>query len=109
MKLDIQNYSAQIKKFCIKWKVTELALFGSVIRNDFDPIKSDVDVLITFEENHSWGWEIVTMKEELEEIFKRPVDLVSKRAIENSKNPYRKNEILNSYEIIYDQTAQQNI
>ena len=95
----------KIKDFCQKWKIKELALFGSVTRDDFDQKKSDVDVLITFLPDQHWAWEIVTMKEELELIFNKPVDLLTKKAIENSKNPYRKKEILESYEVIYEQAA----
>lgn len=95
----------KIKDFCHRWKIKEFALFGSVTREDFDQKESDVDVLITFFPNHHWAWEIVTMKEELEAIFARSVDLVTKRSIENSINPYRKKNILESYEVIYEQAA----
>ena len=95
----------KIKAFSQKWKIQEFSLFGSIIRDDFDQRNSDVDVLVTFFPNQHWGWEIVTMKEELEKIFNRPVDLVSKKAIENSKNPYRKKAILESYKVIYEQAA----
>ncbi len=104
-KYPIEIQIEKIKEFCQKWKVQELALFGSVTRNDFDKNKSDVDVLITFLPGQNWAWEIVTMKEELELIFNRPVDLLTKKAVESSKNPYRKKEILESYEVIYEQAA----
>lgn len=83
----------------------EFALFGSVLRNDFNPQTSDIDVLISFIPNENWGWEIVAMKEELEKIFSRKVDLIEKTAVEKSRNPIRKNEILNSYEVVYEQAA----
>ncbi len=95
----------EIRKFCQKWKIKELALFGSVTREDFDQNRSDIDVLITFLPDQHWAWEIVTMKEELELIFNRPVDLLTRKAIENCRNPYRKKEILESYEVIYEQAA----
>lgn len=57
--------------------------------------------MITFIPDQHCGWEIVTMKEELELIFNRPIDLVTKKAIENSKNHLRKKEILESYQVIY--------
>ena len=72
----------EISVFCKKWQVSQLSLFGSVLRPDFDHNSSDVDVLIEFLPGVSWGWEISTMRDELKSIFKRPVDLVSKRAIE---------------------------
>lgn len=95
----------EIEAFCKKWKIREFSLFGSVLRDDFDFEKSDIDILYVFEPNTTWGLEIIDMKEELENLFGRKVDLVSKVAIEKSSNPYRKKSILESYEVIYDQAA----
>jgi predicted nucleotidyltransferase len=95
----------QIESFCKKWQVRELALFGSILRNDFNLETSDVDVLISFLPSEDWGWELVAMKEELEIIFNRKVDLIEKVAVEKSRNPIRKSEILNSYEVLYEQAA----
>jgi predicted nucleotidyltransferase len=64
-----------------------------------------VDVLITFLPEQVLGWDIVDMKEELEIIFKRKVDMVDKEAIEKSRNPYRKKVILENYEVVYEQAA----
>lgn len=104
-KFPIKIPKDQIELFCKKWQVKELALFGSVLRNDFNPQTSDIDVLISFMPNENWGWEIVAMKEELEKIFSRKVDLIEKTAVEKSRNPIRKSEILNSYEVVYEQAA----
>jgi len=96
----------KIENFCQKWKIKEFALFGSVLRDDFNPIKSDVDVLLTFFNEQDLSlFDLVDMKEELEIMFQRKVDLVSKKSIEKSKNPYRKKEILENYEVIYDKAA----
>jgi predicted nucleotidyltransferase len=96
----------KIQYFCQKWEIKEFALFGSILRNDFNPIKSDVDVLLTFLHGQDLSlFDLVDMKEELELIFQRKVDLVNKESIEKSKNPYRKKEILDHYEVIYDQAA----
>ncbi len=62
-----------------------------------------LNVLYSFQPGVSVGWEIFRMKEELEAIFNRNVDLVRKEAIQKSKNPYRKQEILDSYEVIHEQ------
>jgi len=100
MKFD-QN---QIEQFCKKWKIQQLAIFGSSLREDFSE-NSDVDVLITFQPNVSWGFEIAEINTELSQIFHRPVDIVSKRSIEMSKNHFKRNEILKSSKVIYDQAA----
>lgn len=91
----------QIKSFCSRWKIDQFALFGSILRNDFKD-KSDIDVLVTFKKNAEWSlFDQVDMKDELQAIFGRPVDLVSRRGIEGSRNHLRRQEILNSAKVIY--------
>jgi len=86
----------QIEQFCRRWQITELALFGSILRDDFRP-DSDVDMLVTFAEDAHWGlFDHVQMEEELAEIVGRSVDLVTKRSVEQSENWRRKARILNS-------------
>jgi len=89
---------SQIEEFCRKWRVREFSLFGSVLRDDFGP-DSDVDVLVAFEDDAPWSlWDIVEMREDLEALFGRQVDLVEKRAL---RNPFRKREILRTHEVVY--------
>ena len=88
----------RIEEFCRKWKIREFALFGSVLRDDFRP-DSDVDVLVTLEDDAPWSlYEWVEMIEELESVFGRKVGLVEKTAIEN---PFRRRNILRSHEVVY--------
>ena len=87
-----------ISAFCLKWRVEELSLFGSVLREDFSP-NSDVDVLVTFSPEAKVSlFEFVEMQEELEVILQRKVDLVSKGGL---RNPFRRHEILNTRQIVY--------
>lgn len=87
-----------IEAFCRKWRIDELALFGSVLRDDFSSA-SDVDVLVTFSPDAQLSLlDFVAMKEELQEILHRPVDLVSKGGL---RNPFRRHEILNTRQIVY--------
>jgi uncharacterized protein len=91
----------KIAEFCRRWKITEFALFGSVLREDFRP-ESDVDVLVSFASKAEWGlFDMVNMQEELETLFGRKVDLVSRRGIEASSNYIRRKAILSSAEIIH--------
>lgn len=85
-----------IADFCRKWQVTEFALFGSVLRDDFGP-DSDVDVLVAFapEARHSL-FDLVHMEDELRGIFGRDVDLVTRRAVERGTNAWRRQSILGS-------------
>lgn len=90
-----------IAEFCHKWQVTEFALFGSVLREDFRA-DSDIDVLITFSPTAKRGLtETLQMRDELETIFERNVDLIVKTAIERSENWLRRKNILESAQTIY--------
>ena len=90
-----------IENFCKKWKITEFALFGSVLREDFRP-DSDVDVLVTFSPDSDWDIEhLLDMREELEALFGRAVDLVEKRLVEESRNYIRRKHILSHMEAVY--------
>jgi hypothetical protein len=88
----------RIAAFCEKWRITEFAIFGSMLGDSYGP-NSDVDVLVTFAEGAPWSlWELFAMQDELREIFGRDVDLVEKNAI---KNPFRRHHILSNYEVIH--------
>lgn len=88
----------QLSEFCRKWQITEFALFGSVLRDDFGP-DSDVDVLVTFAPNTPWSLlDVVSMIDELKVMFGREVDLVENGAI---RNPFRRHSILSTKEIVY--------
>lgn len=90
-----------IERFCRRWNIRELSLFGSVLTDAFGP-NSDVDVLITFTDPSPdlgpWGEKLDQMREELEAMFGRRVDLVQKKLV---KNPFRRHHILTTRRIIY--------
>jgi len=67
----------RIAEFCRKWGIRKLSFFGSVVRDDFDPARSDVDVLVEFKPGCTPGWSIVTAEQELGEILGREADLVT--------------------------------
>lgn len=98
MHAQIQIPEDEIARFCGKWKVREFSVFGSVLREDFRP-DSDVDVLVSFEENSGISlWDMAEMKIELESLFGREVDLVTKEGL---VNPYRRYTILTTREVVY--------
>jgi predicted nucleotidyltransferase len=91
----------QLAAFCRRWQIIELAIFGSALRDDFGP-ESDIDLLATFAPDAPWGlFDAVQMQDELKAIFGHDVDLLSRRAIEQSRNPIRREAILRSAEPIY--------
>ena len=91
----------QSGRFANAGRWTELALFGSVLRDDFGPA-SDIDILAGFakEARHSL-FDLVNMEQELKSIFGREVDLVERKSVERSKNYIRRKAVLQSAETIY--------
>ena len=74
----------QIEAFCQRWKISEFALFGSILRDDFRS-DSDIDVMVQFCPNsHNTLFDLVQMEDELKQIFNRDVDLVNRKGITNS-------------------------
>lgn len=101
MKPAIEIDKSRIAAFCRKWKITELALFGSVLRDSFRP-DSDVDVLVSFSGDAEWGLlDHVTMEDELSALLGRKADLVTRRSVERSGNRIRRQAILESAERVY--------
>jgi len=91
----------EITKFCQRWKICELALFGSALRDDFGP-DSDLDILVTFAADAEWGlFDHVKMQQELQALLQRNVDLISKRALVRSQNWLRRQEILNTAQVLF--------
>jgi hypothetical protein len=101
MKPNIEIPREEIAEFCRKWKIEELSLFGSAMREDFRP-DSDVDVLVRFFPEARWGlFDLMSMEEELKAIFGREVDLVERSVVEQSRNYVRRKAILSNLEPIY--------
>ena len=93
----------EIATFCQHWGITKMALFGSILRDDFRA-DSDIDLLLTFAPNARQGLlTLAKIKHELELRLNRPVDLVSEAAIQTSENWIRQQEILSSAQTIYEQ------
>lgn len=92
---------AAIVSFCQRWQIEEFYLFGSVLRDDFRT-DSDIDVMVKFLPSARWGLlALVEMKEVLEAIFGRKVDLLTKKSIEKSENWIRREGILSTAQLIY--------
>ena len=91
----------KLAAFCKRWQILELALFGSILRDDFGP-ESDVDVLVRFGPHARLTLlDLVEIEDELSSTLGRKVDLTERAAIEDSPNYIRRNAILQSAETIY--------
>jgi len=97
--LPIDISSNDIDAFARKWRLREISLFGSVLRDDFGPT-SDIDVLITFHDGQTLTFDsYVAMREELSALCGgREIDLVEAARL---ADPYRRHEILRTHEVIY--------
>jgi len=95
----IERNSIQIRKLCVQHKVDQMFVFGSVLTKDFNE-NSDVDFLVKFGEIDLYDYfkNLLNLKENLEKILHRKVDILEMRAL---KNPYLKKSIDNSKLLIY--------
>ena len=92
----------RVAEFCQRNRIRRLALFGSVLRDDFTP-ESDVDVLVEFEPGARVGFAFITVEDELSRILGRRVDMNTFEGVEESRNWLLRAEILDSAEVVYDQ------
>jgi predicted nucleotidyltransferase len=91
-----------IADFCRRWRISQLALFGSALRHDFRP-DSDLDLLVTFAPGADWGLlDHIRMEQELAAILGRDVDLLTRRSVEQSHNRIRRQQILDTAEVVYE-------
>lgn len=90
------------ESFCSRWHIVQFALFGSALREDFDLDNSDIDVLAAFAADTQNGlddW--LQMERELSDLFGRKVDLVDQEAVNDSRNYFRRHNILSDAQVIY--------
>ena len=90
-----------IHDFCRRWKISRLEVFGSILRDDFGA-DSDVDFLVTWAPDADWDWtQHCEARGELEKLVGRRIDFVSRRAIEDSRNWIRREDILGSAQVLH--------
>ena len=96
----IEPFLPEIEKICRKYEAKSLTLFGSALTEEFDPDKSDLDFLLELISPENGLDKYFGIKEELEKLLKRDVDLVMPKAI---KNPYLKESIYSRLKKCYDE------
>ena len=96
----IDDHRAALEKLCRRYHVRSLFLYGSAARDDFDPSRSDVDLLVEFETLPPGGYTdaYFGLRESLEALFDRDVDLVALSAV---RNPYMKADIERTRTLVY--------
>jgi len=100
MKINDKNIN-QIKKLCEQFRVRTFSAFGSVTRDDFNK-NSDIDFVVDFDETDPFEYTNLyfQLKENLEILLKRPIDLIEDRAV---KNQYFRKELNETKVLIYGQ------
>ncbi len=97
----IELNSDAIQDFCRKWKIRELSVFGSILRDDFRS-DSDIDFLADFDEDAEWDLsDLMDMCDGLGRIVGRDVDLLTRTGVESSSNRFLKREIFSTLERLY--------
>lgn len=96
----MDDHRAALEDLCRRYRVHSLFVFGSAAREDFDPERSDVDLLVEFEAPPQGGYAdaYFGLREALENLLGRPVDLVASSAV---RNPYIKAEIERTRTLLY--------
>jgi len=94
---DIEIPREAIARLCRRFRIRRLALFGSILRDDFSP-ESDIDVLVEFEAGETPGFGFIAIQDELSEIFGRPVDLHTPASL----SKYFRAEVRREAEALYD-------
>ena len=100
MNRNVPIHHDRVAEFCRANGIARLAIFGSALRDDFDP-ESDIDVLVEFEPGRTPGLGFVSMAAELSELFGRHVDVLTRSSVERSQNYIRRKAILETAETIY--------
>ena len=90
----------KLATFCRKYRIQKLAFFGSVLRDDFKST-SDVDVLVEFKKGYTPGLAFFAMPDELKKILGRDVDLLTYKGVRSSRNPIRREAIMDSAQVYY--------
>ena len=100
MESPIERNLEEIASLCRQYRVRKLAAFGSILRTDFDPVKSDADFLVEFEPAPAMDRmkNYFALREALGVLFSRPVDLVEDGAI---RNPYILKSVSQRQQVLY--------
>ena len=96
----IELDSQAIRSFCRRWKISDLAVFGSILRDDFHP-DSDVDFLVDFDADEDWDlFDDLAMRDELSEIIGREANILTRRAVRSTQNRILQQDILGTAETV---------
>src|SRR5437660_2884822 len=99
-------FQAALLELCQPFRVERLYLFGSAADGAFQPGRSDLDFLVVLEEQPpaDYASNYLSLAQALEQLFQRPVHLVTERSI---RNPYFRETVFASRQLLYDRREQE--
>jgi len=97
--LPVKVDAGKVQTFCRHRQIRRLSLFGSVLREDFDPARSDVDVLVEFSPGHEPGWEFFRYGEDLSRLLGIRADCHTPAMI----SPLFRDEVMRESMVLYEQ------
>ncbi len=100
MPLGLDYDHARLAEICRRYRVAKLELFGSRARGEARP-DSDVDLLVTFEEGYTPGWELAGLLEDLVNALGRKVDLITRWTLEHDPNADFRSRVQADAEAVY--------
>ena len=102
--IEIENKIEKLITLCNKYNVNKIFVFGSIVKGNFNPKTSDIDLIVEIEDLPPCekGEKLMKLWSELEKLFARKVDLLTSI---NVKNPYLRKEIENSKFLLYDRAS----
>ena len=101
---DIRNRLNDFKNLCVNHQVKTLYAFGSAVTDNFDPISSDIDLLVEIEDPDpiGRGEKLLDLWDKFEAFFNKKIDLLTDSSI---RNPILRKNIDNTKILIYDGTG----
>ena len=103
----VEQKKTALAVLCQKYRVRRLYLFGSAVLGHFDAGRSDLDFLVSFFDRQPTGEyadRYLGLAEGLEQLFHRPVDLVTEESI---RNPYFRREVESTRQLVYEQSGKE--
>jgi len=99
MPTDLSIDPSAVAALCRRHHIRRLSLFGSVLRDDFDPERSDIDILVEFDEHATKSlFTLIRIQDQLSAMLGREVDLTTP----GSLSPYFRDEVIGAAEVMYD-------
>ena len=90
----------EIVKLCKRWKIEELYLFDTILKNE-ERQYYEIDVMVVFSSDAHWGWHIVSLEDELSELFGRKINIATKNGVESNPNKLSREQKLKAAKLVY--------